>query len=152
MLRKIKKFSQLSTNEKNLFMEAYFTLGMMRAAILRVPFKKLTRSFEHQAKKGTLTELNVEQKTTAISIGKAIEQAAVHTPWESACLAQSLTAQKMLQKRAIPGVFYLGVAKDKENKEKMQAHAWSQCGENIITGTRGHESFTVVSVFGWGKE
>ena len=54
MLRKIKKFSQLSTQERNLFMEAYYTLGIMRAAIWRVPFKKLTRSLEHQAKKGTL--------------------------------------------------------------------------------------------------
>jgi len=127
-------------------------LGVMRAAILRVPFKKLTRSLEHQAKKGVLKELGEEQKIVAISIGKAIEQAAAHTPWESACLAQSLTAQRMLKKRGVPGVFYLGVAKDEASTEKMKAHAWSQCGNTIITGGRGHEDFTVLSVFGWGKE
>jgi hypothetical protein len=57
----------------------------------------------------------------------------------------------MLQKRGIAGVFYLGVAKDGEGKEKMKAHAWTQCGDRIITGGRGHEEFTVVSVFGWRK-
>ena len=152
MLRKIKKFSQLSTHERNLFMEAYYTLGMMRAAILRVPFKRLVRSLEHQSKKDEFTELSEEKKKMALSIGKAIEQAAVHTPWESACLAQSLTAQKMLKKRGIPGAFYLGVSKDKNAEEKMKAHAWSQCAEVIITGGRGHEDFTVLSVFGWGEK
>jgi hypothetical protein len=58
----------------------------------------------------------------------------------------------MLQKRGIPGVFYLGAMKDEESKEKMKAHAWSQCGDTIITGGGGHEKFTVLSVFGWGKE
>ena len=42
--------------------------------------------------------------------------------------------------------------KDEESKEKMKAHAWSQCGDTIITGGGGHEEFTVLSVFGWRKE
>jgi hypothetical protein len=57
----------------------------------------------------------------------------------------------MLKRRGIPGVFYLGVAKDEESKEKMKAHAWSQCGDMIITGERGYEEFVVVSIFGWDK-
>jgi hypothetical protein len=43
------------------------------------------------------------------------------------------------------------VAKDINAEEKMKAHAWSQCGDTILTGARGHEAFTVVSVFEWGK-
>ena len=151
MIQKFKKFTKLSAKEKNLFMEAYYTLGIMRASILRVSFKRLTRSLEHQAKKSKLVQLDEEQIQLAFSIGKAIGQAAAHTPWESACLAQSLTAQRMLKKRGIPGVFYLGAAKEEEGEEKMKAHAWSQCGDQIITGGGGHEKFTVLSVFGWGK-
>jgi len=41
--------------------------------------------------------------------------------------------------------------KDEEEKSKMKAHAWSQCGDVIITGGRGYGEFTVLSVFGWGK-
>ena len=149
MIRKFKKFKKLSAKEKNLFVEAYYTLGIMRAAILRISFKRLTRSLEHQKKKSELAQLDEEQMQMALSIGKAIRQAAAYTPWESACLAQSLTAQRMLKKRGIPGVFYLGAAKDEEDKEKMKAHAWSQCGDQVITGGKGHEKFTVLSVFGW---
>lgn len=152
MIQKFKKFKKLSSSEKKLFIEAYVMLGMMRTAILTVSFKRLTRSLEHVAKKKELAQLSVEESQIAMQIGQAITRASAYTPWESACLAQSLTAQKMLQKRGIPGVFYLGAMKDEESKEKMKAHAWSQCGETIITGGGGHEEFTVLSVFGWGKE
>jgi hypothetical protein len=151
MIKKFKKFTKLSVEEKKLFLEAYVTLGKMRAAILTISFKRLTRSLEHAAKKKELPELNEQELKTARLVGQAIVKASAYTPWESACLAQSLTAQKMLQKRGISGVFYLGVAKDEESKEKMKAHAWTQWGDSIITGERGHEAFTVVSVFGWSN-
>ena len=153
MIQKFKKFTKLSVEEKKLFLEAYVTLGKMRAAILTISFKRLTRSLEHKPNaEKKITLLNDESMKTARLVGQAIVRAAAYTPWESACLAQSLTAQKMLKKRGIPGVFYLGVAKDKDKKEDMKAHAWTQCGESILTGANGYESFTVVSVFGWGKE
>ena len=149
MIRKFKKFAALPPDEKRLFLEAYVTLGIMRAAILTVSFKKLTAKLEHFPSAVIPEEVSARQLDTAKKIGRIIAAAAAHTPWESACLAQSLTAQKMLQKRKIAGVFYLGVAKDEEAKEKMKAHAWSQCGEIILTGGAGHEKFTVLSVFGW---
>ncbi|MEA3455372.1 MAG: lasso peptide biosynthesis B2 protein [Campylobacterota bacterium] len=149
MIQKFKKFTKLSLEEKKLFIEAYVILGMMRSAILTVSFKRLTRFLDHEAKKKELPKLNDKEMQTAKRVGRAIVRASAYTPWESACLAQSLTAQKMLQKRGIPGVFYLGAAKDEEGKEKMKAHAWSQCGDEIITGGSGHEEFTVLSVFGW---
>ncbi len=152
MLSKFKKFSQLSLEEKKLFIEAYVTLGIIRISILTISFKRLTRSLEHLPNNGEIVTLNDKDNSKAILVGQAIMRAAAYTPWESACLVQSLAAQKMLQKRRIPGVFYLGAAKDEESKEKMKAHAWSQCGDSIITGGAGHEEFTVLSVFGWGKE
>jgi len=151
MIQKFKKFTKLSAEEKKLFMEAYVTLGVMRSAILTVSFKRLTRSLDHEANKKELVKLGEEEMRTAQKVGQAIMRASAYTPWESACLAQSLTAQKMLKKRGIPGVFYLGAMKDEESEEKMKAHAWSQCGDSIITGGGGHEEFTVLSVFGWEK-
>jgi len=149
MLSKFKKFSALSSEEKKLFLEAYLILGIMRIAIVTFSFKRLTRSLDHSVKKEEIIALNNDQMDIALKVGQAITRAAAYTPWESTCLAQSLTAQKMLQKRGIPGVFYLGAAKDEGSKDHMKAHAWSQCGEMIITGAQGHKSFTVLSVFGW---
>ncbi len=152
MIQKFKKFTKLSLEEKKLFFEAYKMLGIMRVAILTVSFKRLTRSLDHKPKKEEITVLNEKEVKTAILVGQAISRASAYTPWESACLVQALTAQRMLQKRRIAGVFYLGATKDKENKGKMKAHAWSQCGEAIVTGGKGHEAFTVLSVFGWTKD
>ena len=152
MIYKLKKFINLSNEEKKLFLEAYVTLGMMRIAILTISFKYLTRSLEHVAEKKELQKLSEKEMIMAQKVGESIMRASAYTPWESACLVQSLTAQKMLQKRGIPGVFYLGAMKDEAEKSKMKAHAWSQCGDTIITGGSGHEYFTVLSVFGWGKK
>jgi len=149
MIQQFKKFTKLSSEEKKLFMEAYVTLGLMRTAILTISFKRLTRSLEHLPKKKELPKLNAQDMKIAKLVGHSIMRASAYTPWESACLAQSLTAQKMLQKRGIPGVFYLGAMKDKESEEKMKAHAWSQCGDAIITGGAGHEAFTTLSTFRW---
>ena len=151
MIQKFKKFTKLSAEEKSFFLEAYITLGIMRAAVLTVSFKRLTRYLEHLPKKEKIPTLDDSQMSIATAIGQAITRAAAYTPWESTCLTQSLSAQKMLQKRGVPGVFYLGAAKDEESDKKMKAHAWSQCGDTIITGGEGHEVFTVLSVFGWGK-
>ena len=149
MIQKFKKFTKLSSEEKKLFLEAYVMLGMMRSAILTMSFKRLTRALKHASKKETLTPLNEKERQTAVMVGESIGRAAAYTPWESACLVQSFTAQKMLQKRGIAGVFYLGAAKDEKVQGEMKAHAWTQCGDTIITGDKGHEAFTVLSVFGW---
>ncbi len=150
MIQKFKIFTKLSAEEKKLFLEAYVILGIIRVALLTVSFKRLTQKLEHSPKTKTLRFLNDEEISTANQVGQAITRASAYTPWESACLAQSLTAQRMLAKRGIPGVFYLGVAKDSDADGKKKAHAWTQCGDDIITGKSGHEVFTVVSVFGWG--
>jgi len=152
MIREVNKFAKLSCQGKKLFLEAYVTLGVMRLAILKVPLKRLTRSLEYQQDDMEIIALDALQLRTALLVGRAIGRASNFTPWESACLAQSLTARRMLEKRAIPGVFYLGVAKDADAKEKMKAHSWTQCGEKIITGFEGHEDFTVLSVFGWERK
>ena len=149
MFQQIRKFSALSSADKKLFLEAYMTLGLMRAAILTVSFNRLTRSLEQSQNKRVPPSINMKEKRIALRAGWAISRAANYTPWDSLCLVQSLTAQRMLQRRSIPGMFYLGVSTDESSEEKLTAHSWSQCGDNIITGCRGHETFTILSSFIW---
>lgn len=151
IIQRIGRFFALSSEEKFLFLEASIVLGFMQASVLLVSFKRLTRSLQHskdKIKPNTLTELQLH---TAGLVSKVIMQAANNVPWENTCLAQALTAQKMLNKRNIPGVFYLGAMKKNAVGEELEAHAWSQCGDVVITGERGHEAFTVFSVFEWGR-
>ncbi len=146
MLTQIKKFFALEWRDKKNLIRAYFLLGIMRAAILSLTFKRLSRSLEHHPDEISHKPLDNPQLTQAKAIGWAVTTAASYTPWDSNCLAQALTAQRMLQQQQIAGMFFLGVKK--ENKQ-LEAHAWLQCDEAILTGKAGHEDYSVVSTFSW---
>lgn len=148
MSQKIRKFVALDRVQKRLFIEAYATLGVMRAAILTVPFKRLVKSLE-QKKHAVAPSLDDAQLSLARAIGKAVCMAAANTPWESLCLAQALTAQRMLCKSGVGGIFHLGARMDEVDEEKLKAHAWLQCDQQIITGEAGHEEYAVLSTFSW---
>jgi hypothetical protein len=149
MLRKLDAFTALSGEEKMLFIEAFATLGIMRAAILTVSFKRLTKNLEHIHGKAEPEFIEESKKRDAQKIGRIIARAANNTPWESACLAQALTASRMLKRRGIPGQFYLGVMRGDDELYKMKAHAWSQCGDAIVTGGEGNDDYTILSTFAW---
>ena len=146
MLNKIQKFRALEWSQKKYFLQAYLLLGIMRAAILLVSFKRLSRSLQHHPEQAPSQPLDVEQLKRAEAIGWAVMTAARYTPWNSNCLAQALAAQRMLSQQHIPGMFFLGVKKD---QQQLDAHAWLQCDGQILTGKAGHEAFTVVSTFSW---
>lgn len=146
MLNKIKRFLALDWQQKKLLLQAYFLLGRMRAAILTISFKRLSKSLQHHPELATLEPLNKAELKQAKIIGRAVVTAARYTPWDSNCLAQVLTAQRMLAQNQIAGTFFLGAKKD---EQKLEAHAWLECDGLILTGEAGHENYTVVSTFSW---
>lgn len=135
-----------------LFLEAYATLAVIRLAMQLFPFERLTRSLVQKSNKDWISLLPNDTMQSCLTISRSICRAANNTPWESACLVQSLCALQMLQRRGIGGIFYLGVMKGDNTKEKMKAHAWSEAGGKILTGGAGHESYTVIAVYTWGKQ
>lgn len=149
MLRHIRKFTKLNTQEKVLFLQAFILLGIIRIAILTRPFKQIIRPLRHHNHIKPPQTVQLRKMKKASLVGEAITRAAKITPWESACLAQALTGWRMLQRQGIPGVIYLGVCKENETSTAIKAHAWAKCGESIITGAQGHKAFTVVSAFEW---
>ncbi len=155
MFTKLRNFSQWQREDKLLFIEAFFTLGFMRAGILALSFKYLTRHLKQYPQQAPTQTCDDQDLLVALNIKKAIHRAVRKTPWESACLAQSLTAQRMLSRRQIASVFYLGLSINLDDKneqdEAMKAHAWSQYAGQMLTGEAGHEDYTVVSVFEWSR-
>ena len=147
LISKIKKFLNLPINEKWWFVEAWLILGVMRAAILVFPFRKLAGSLKQVTGEYETPVLRESEQETAVKVGKIIVTAANHTPWQSACLVQSLAARRMLERRGIPGVIFLGVAKGDNRIENMKAHAWTQCGKFIVTGRIGTRGFPWSALF-----
>ena len=148
MVQNIRKFLALDGSQMRLFIEAYVTLGVVRVAILTLPFKRLVKSLDQQ-KHAVAPPLNRVQLSLAKSIGKAVSTAAGNTPWESLCLAQAITAQRLLSRRGVSGIFHLGATIGESDQEKLKAHAWLLCDDQIITGEAGHEEYAVLSTFSW---
>ena len=153
LLNRLRKFAELDTSHKALFIQAWFMLGWARAATLGMPFKRLTAKLHHHHEPVALPSLTPSQLRTAKSIGQVVAHAASATPWQSPCLPQVLVVQRLLARRDISGQFYLGVHKEGEESSGttgLSAHAWLQCDGDIVNGAGGHEHFTVVSSFSWG--
>ena len=83
------------------------------------------------------------------SIGWAVERVSRLLPVDGLCLVKALSAQRMLVKRKLKGVIYMGVKRSDE--QQMEAHAWlcCNCAKNFLTGRSGHRQFTVVTKFTW---
>jgi len=148
MVYKLKKFLVLSRLQKTLFLEAYATLTRVRVALLIFSFKQLVTSAGIDRNAVIRDDLSKELGVQAEIIGNVIIMAANNTPWSSSCLVQALTAQRMLQRRGIPGALHLGTARS-EDKNSVCAHAWIQCGDTVVTGSCENRHFAVLSVFTW---
>ena len=154
MLNRVRQFAALDASQKLIFVQAWFLLGWTRGAILTVSFKRLTVSLQHHREPVPPVSLELEERKQATRIGRLVASSAKYTPWQSLCLVQVLTVQRLLSRRNIPGQFYLGVRKGGEggaDPAGLAAHAWLQCDDVIVNGGAGHQEFTVVSTFSWGR-
>lgn len=142
----LRKLMHRSAGDWLLLAEAGVWLGLMRAAILFIPFQKIAGWLGLSLGKESQAPM-LEKNQTAEQVGWAIRAVAPRTMWESACLAQALTCAVMLKSRHIPGLLYLGVAVGLTAQDRFSAHAWLRCGDSILVGAEGHERFQVIATF-----
>jgi len=149
----LRQFLRLDRERQRLFLEAWWALASVRLALRFTPFKQLVEELTLHRVPVEPPALGPAALAAAGRLGWAVRAAARFTPWRSTCLVQVLAAQRMLQKRLLPGVFYIGAAPGEAagagKNAGLDAHAWLKCGEACITGEAAHERYTVVSTFSW---
>jgi hypothetical protein len=129
---------------KRLVIKSFFYTGYFRFRILFTPFNKLAKKIG--AVQVETVEEEVVNKKYVSKVRRAVIMTSKNTPWESLCLVQALTAQRLLKSKLIDNTVYLGIRKD-ENK-KLAAHAWLRCGDKIVVGEKGMQYYSVVAKFG----
>jgi hypothetical protein len=144
LISKIKVFSRLSFASKRLLFEALLYSAVARAVILLIPFKKYRKYFG-RVNEETPLDINREQYIVIRTVEWAVKAVCLRTPWESKCLVQALTAQRMLKKREIASTLYLGV--NKNVKDNLSAHAWLRSGQVYVTGGYNKDEFVQVAKF-----
>lgn len=143
LARKIKTFICMDNKEKFYIMQTFFYTGFYRAFILFVPFNKLRKRMGAH-KQESLDKVDNDTYRIARRISSRVLFVSAKTPWESKCLVQALTAQKLLKNQGISTTIYLGVRKE---GNEMKAHAWLRCGEYYVTGGAIRDQYTVVAKF-----
>ena len=101
--RKARAWRARPSEEKAWILPAYALLGVSRAALLTVPFRRIAPLLGHDLRTAPVVPLVDErQGERALHIGRAVRTAARYTPWESKCLAQAMTARVLLGVVGIP--------------------------------------------------
>lgn len=129
-------------------------LGISRAMLGIVPFKRLMPALgmrlDEEARAHPADAVPATRDDPHVGrVLWAVDAAARRTPWESKCLAQSLTGATLLRLRREPALVYFGVrpAVPAEGRP-MTAHAWCVSGDRIVTGAGEHATHAVVAVYG----
>jgi len=147
-MRQLRNFLRLSAANRWLVVEATLLTALARLAILAIPFRWIAPWLGRHAEV-TNDATEVESPPILNRVGWAVQLVGRHTPWQSKCLVQAITARLMLGRRGLAGTIYLGLAKDPDGQ--MKAHAWLRSGDTIITGRVGMDRFTVLSSFAFGS-
>lgn len=144
LAKKVNTFASIGNGRRLRFLQAFIYTGIYRAFILFVPFSKLKKRMGNHNNESPM-EVDIVSYRVAREVRWAVTQAARHTPWESKCLVQALTAKRMMKNKGIPTTIYLGVKKNNDNE--MIAHAWIRCGSYYITGGHNRVGYAVVAKF-----
>ncbi|KJS17965.1 MAG: hypothetical protein VR69_02785 [Peptococcaceae bacterium BRH_c4b] len=144
MIRRVLKFFGLSWREQWLFIEAFSLTGVVRLAILLLPFRWLAPLLGKHMRESPVKE-DVAKLEAARWFGRVVETVSRYTPWESKCLVQAIAGKIILRRRGITNTLYLGVGRDEGSG--LIAHAWLRCGGTIITGGHGQKRFIIVGKF-----
>lgn len=94
------------------------------------------------------SNLAPEKWPDAQRVSRAIHAIARRTPWTSTCLMQAVAAQRMLRRRGIASVCYLGISTGNAfDADPLSAHAWVCAGDHMITGFCNESDYRVIAVF-----
>lgn len=146
-LRKLHSFRSLSRFEQLWFVPVWLTLGLCRAAILLVPFRRIAPLLgAHLGNCAWVPLLRPVQECRARRIGRVVRLAARYTPWASDCFPQAMAARCLLRAYRVPYALFFGVAPGVD-REGLAAHAWIAAGRIPVTGGSGFARFTVVACF-----
>lgn len=144
MWNRLKRWGQLSGAQKLLLTEALVALALARAAMILLPFRRISAWLGTPGAQSPTT-VTAEEWSKAKAVGWAVENVGRRVPWDGRCLAQALAATWMLRRRGLEGTVSFGVSEGES--AEFDAHAWLRIGPNIVTGGSGHQRFKAFTTF-----
>jgi hypothetical protein len=135
---KARALGSLSWGDRGLVVEAALMLGVARATLLVIPFRRF-RPWLTLARRGKADPVLVTRVRRAIGI------AARNLPFEAVCLPQAMAGKAMLARRGAASAVCIGVGRDAD--DAMLMHAWLEAGDTIVTGAPARPVVTEITRF-----
>lgn len=123
-------------------LEAAAWLLVYRVALKILPFKQLASAYE-RPRIGDGGHTRSQQDTQIAAAVKAAIQSAVNRlPKTCTCLCQALAAGRMLRRRDIASIVFIGAALDEAGE--FESHAWIEAGAIIVAGATDVRRYKVM--------
>lgn len=141
-MRRALRFLRLPKGEQQLAVEAALTLTLVCTLLKTLPFRQVLRvlGLRHH---GTAV-MGTMDAATAQAVGRAVARASRALPFPAVCLPQAAAAAVMLRRRGLAVEVRFGVAK---RAGTVEAHAWSRCGDVLVSGGAGHAAYAPIATF-----
>jgi hypothetical protein len=139
MIRRLRKWQNLSVPERRLAIEALIFLLWARIIFALLPVPKAFQICRLRSRAGST-------RASAEDIRLAVSRAACHAPFKAVCLQRAFAAFLMLRRRGLPATVHFGVKR--QGDASLSAHAWSMSAETPVTGTSLAEEFVPIAIFG----
>ncbi len=144
---RLRTFGSWTGQRRGLVLEAYALLCLYRFLVFAMPFWFLAPRMGWYMAETLNYSLPASAQAQADAIAWAVRRMSDHTPRESTCLVQALTAQNMLKRRELGSTIYLGLATGENQRADVEAHAWLRCGSVYLTGQEEMEEFHPVACY-----
>ena len=147
-MKQLRKFKHLTSGERQLLINTFVLLGLVRLGLYLLPFQTLQRII------ATISQVKSEhQQVDPTDLGKivrAVNISSRYMPGDVKCLARALTTQVLMSRHGFLPELRIGVAKGKEGQ--LEAHAWVENqGQVVIGQLRNLSRFTPMPSWQGGK-
>jgi hypothetical protein len=136
MLGRLLSLARVSRRDPQLVALAFRVYGLLvlsRVVINVLPLRRITALLGTPMAETPTNQLDPTTARYARRVAWCIRRLSDHTPTESNCYPQALTARWLLRRRGIPTTIYYGAAFE-TGRPALQAHVWLRCGPMIVTG------------------
>ncbi|NEO22845.1 MAG: lasso peptide biosynthesis B2 protein [Moorea sp. SIO4G2] len=147
-MKQLRKFLRLTSRERQLVINTFILLGLIRLGLWLLPFQTLRRLIA-KISQPSLQAQGVNQTNLSKIVG-AVNLSSRYMPGGVKCLARALTTQVLMSRCGYSPQLRIGVAKGEGGK--LEAHAWVENQGQVVIGyLRDLSRFTPLPSFKGGK-
>jgi len=134
-LNRLRRFLLLESPDRSLLVKTFLWLWIIRLSLWLLPFNRLL----NLVKRAKIPHQPVANKLPLDRFTWAVATAGRYVPMAT-CLTQALTAHILLIKGGYNSILHIGVSR--EDKIRLETHAWVESHGNVIVGDSGLERYT----------